>query len=282
MNVQIQYNGGMAKEFTDIGFGTTQFWHGKTEESFACALEAVNRYGIYMIDTAEMYGNGKCEEAVGDLVREAGRDSLYLVDKILPENITKRKMRRSLEKSLKLLRTDCIDLYLLHWRENADLSLFTETMEQFKTEGKIREWGVSNFDVKDMEDLMQCRYGDRCYADQIYYNPDKRGVEYDLLPYLKEHHIHAMAYSSLDSNSVRHKLCGIPEISELLARENITVEKLMLEYVQHHGVCALFQTSTRAHLAQDLEGENFRIADHMETIRRVLPAPDHKIPLAKR
>ena len=272
----------MAKAFSDIGLGTTQFWHGRTEESFACALEAVNRYGIDMIDTAEMYGNGKCEDVVGDLVKETGRENLYLVDKILPENITKKKMRRSLEKSLKRLQTDHIDLYLLHWRENADLELFTETMEQFRKEGKILEWGVSNFDVMDMEDLMQCRYGDQCFADQIYYNPDKRGVEYDLLPYLKEHHIHAMAYSSLDSVHVRRKLRNIPEISEILAKEDISIEKLMLEYVRYHGVCALFQTTSRAHLAQDLKGESFRIDDHMETIRRVLPPTDHKIPLAKR
>lgn len=272
----------MTEIFSDIGFGTTQFWHGKTKESFQCALDAVNLYGISMIDTAEMYGYGKCEDAVGDLVKEAGRDRLYLVDKILPENITEKKMRRSLEKSLNRLHTDHIDLYLLHWRENADLQLFCETMELFKKEGKILKWGVSNFDVKDMEDLAECRYGDQCFADQIYYNPDKRGVEYDLLPYLKEHQIHAMAYSSLDSAAVRQRLSRIPQIRAILEEEQITIEKLMIEYVRFHGVCALFQTSSRSHLEKNLMPESFCIEKHISRIREVLPMPAQKIPLAKR
>lgn len=268
--------------FYSTGFGTTQFWYGKTEESFACALEANRRYGITLIDTAEMYGNGVCEEVTGELARILGRDNVYLVDKLLPENCTKQKIRRSLERSLSLLKTDVIDLYLLHWREDADLNLFTEMMETFRAEGKIREWGVSNFDVKDMEDLLSCRYGERCYADQIYYSLDKRGVEYDLLPYLKQHGIHAMAYSSLDERAVRNKLAAIPEIKQILSRNHITVEKLMLEYVKAHDVCALFQTRTRKHLQLDLEPADFEIGGSMEIIERILPAPIAKIPLAKR
>lgn len=272
----------MNERFPDIGFGTTQFWHGKTEESFACAVEAVSRYGIRMIDTAEMYGNGRCEDVVGELCDTLGRDRLYLVDKILPENVTKTQMRKSLETSLKRLRTDRIDLYLLHWREDADLSLFTEEMEVFRKEGKILEWGVSNFDVADLEDLLKCRYGNRCYANQIFYNPDKRGVEFDLLPYMKEHDIHAMAYSSLDTVHVRRQLAAISEIQKILKEEQISIEKFMLEYIRYHGVTALFQTASLDHLRQDLKGESFRIEDHMDAVRKALPAFTHKVPLEKR
>lgn len=268
--------------FHETGFGTTQFWYGKTEESFACALEANRRYGITLIDTAEMYGNGVCEKVCAEIITELGRDNVYLVDKLLPENCTKRKIRKSLENSLSRLKTDVIDLYLLHWREDADLNLFTDMMEIFRAEGKIRKWGVSNFDVNDMEDLLACRNGERCFANQIYYSLDKRGAQFDLLPYLKEHGIHAMAYSSLDERAVRNRLASICEIREILEKENITIEKLMLEYVKAHDVCALFQTRTAKHLRCDLEPLDFEIGGYMEIIEKVLPSPKSKVPLAKR
>lgn len=263
-------------------FGTTQFWYGKTPESFACMLEAVRTYGIRKIDTAEMYGNGTCEEAVGDLIAQTGRDQLYIIDKILPYNVSAAQMRRSLENSLKRLRTDYIDMYLLHWRENADLELTAEMMERFRQEGKIREWGVSNFDVNDLEDLKEVRYGDRCSANQVYFSLDKRGVQFDLLPFMKENSIHAMAYSSLDERSVRQRLSAISEISKILAEENISIERLMLEYVQYHGVCALFQTRSRNHLRDDLAGDHFDIEKYIDLISAILPAPDFKVPLEKR
>lgn len=268
--------------FPLTGFGTTQFWYGSTKESFACALEAVEKYGITMIDTAEMYGDGVCEDVCGQIAGTLGRHRLYLVDKILPWNADEKRMRKSLEKSLDRLHTDYIDLYLLHWREDADLEFVSEQMEQFCKEGKIRHWGVSNFDVHDMEDLLKCRYGRGCYANQIYYSLDKRGAEFDLLPYLKEHGIHAMAYSSLDERAVRNRITAVNEIHDILAKENISVEKLMLEYVKAHDVCALFQTRTRKHLKADLEPLDFDISQYLETIAHVLPAPVSKVPLEKR
>ncbi|MDO4415293.1 MAG: aldo/keto reductase [Erysipelotrichaceae bacterium] len=272
----------MAKEFYDLGFGTTQFWYGMHEESFLCLEAAYREYGIRMIDTAEMYGDGRCEEAVGAFLKKHGRDDFYIVDKILPYNVTEKNIRKSLENSLERLRTDHIDLYLLHWRENAGLDLFTETMEEFRKEGKILEWGVSNFDVSDMEDLMKCRYGNRCYADQIFYNPDKRGAEYDLLPYLNEHDIHAMAYSSLDTRNVRRKIAAIPEVEEILEKENISVERFMLDYIRMNHVSALFQTSSLKHLRDNMKGKDFDITVYREIIREIFPKIDRKIPLEKR
>ncbi len=263
-------------------FGTTQFWYGKTPESFSCMCEAVETYGITKIDTAEMYGNGICEKVVGDLIEILGREHLYIVDKILPYNASAKNMRKSLENSLKRLRTDYIDLYLLHWRENADLSYTAAMMETFRQEGKIREWGVSNFDVSDLEDLKAVRYGDRCHANQIYFSMDKRGVLFDLLPYMKQNTIKAMAYSSLDERIVRANLCADERIAKILEEEGISIEKLMLEYVMRHDVCALFQTRSREHLKKDLAGEHFDIERYMDLINEILPVPEYKVPLEKR
>lgn len=264
------------------GFGTTQFWYGTDREAFLTMLAAVSEGGIRMIDTAEMYGDGRCEEAVGGLIRTAGRDSLYIVDKILPEHANARDFFPSLEKSLSLLGTDCIDLYLLHWREDADLAEMSSLMEDAKAAGKIREWGVSNFDTHDMEDLMQVRYGDRCRVNQIFYNPLHRGIEYDLMPYMKEKNISLMSYSSLDTRTARRALLEKEEIVQILREENVTLEALMLAFNLHHGVCPLFQTKSVSHLRDNLKGLDLDIGRHLQAIDRACPPPSSKVPMEKR
>ena len=265
-----------------LGFGTTQFWYGTDRTSFSCMLKAVREYGIRMIDTAEMYGHGECEKAVGRLVNEAGRDSLYLIDKILPENAHKKSFFKSLDRSLSLLNTDCIDLYLLHWRENADLAEMSTLMEEATAQGKIREWGVSNFDVKDMEDLLSCRDGIHCKVNQIFYNPLHRGIEYDLMPMMKEKNIRLMSYSSLDTRAARNRLQKDIHIKELLAEENISVEALMLRFNLEHGVSALFQTSSPDHLAENLRNLDFDYERYIPLIDTVCPPPSRRITLEKR
>ena len=264
------------------GFGTTQFWYGHTEESFAALEAAVCEYGITMIDTAEMYGEGRCEETVGKLIRRTGRDRLYIVDKILPDNADSARFFQSLDGSLQRLGTDCIDLYLLHWRENADLSEVSRLMEEAKKAGKIRSWGVSNFDVSDMEDLMACPEGKYCEADQICYNLLQRGCEYDLLPWLKERGIAPMAYNSLDVRAVRNKLAADPRIRAVIEKENISIEALMLWFVMKHDVIALFQTSSADHLRSDAAGLRICLDAYAALIDTVSAPPMNKVPLVKR
>ncbi len=263
------------------GFGTTQFWYGYDREAYISMREAVCSYGIRMIDTAEMYGDGRCEEAVGRLIRDIGRDELMIVDKILPDNAHRKRFFRSLDASLSRLGTGCIDLYLLHWRENADLQEVSELMEEAKKAGKIRAWGVSNFDVQDMEDLLACPQGKYCEANQIFYNPDKRGSEFDLLPYLQERNIGVMAYSSLDSRAVRNRLAADERVRMILEKEGITIEALMIAFVIAHGVTPLFQTRSRAHLKDNCAGLSFDIQPYMSVLDAVCPPPVRKVPLAK-
>lgn len=264
------------------GFGTTQFWYGTKRDLFETMLTAVREGSIRLIDTAEMYGDGRCEEAVGELIRTVGRDSLYITDKILPEHANTRDFFASLDRSLTLLGTDCIDLYLLHWREDADLAEMSSLMEDARTAGKIREWGVSNFDVQDMEDLLAVKYGSNCRVNQIFYNPLHRGIEFDLLPYQKEKDIRLMSYASLDTKSARQELLNKPEIREILEKENICVEALMLAFNIAHDVCALFQTGTVEHLREDLKGLSIDISPYMPLIDRACPPPAAKVPMEKR
>lgn len=264
------------------GFGTTQFWYGTKPDLFETMLFAVQEGGIRLIDTAEMYGDGRCEEAVGRLIRTVGRDSLCITDKILPEHANSRDFFASLDRSLTLLGTDYIDLYLLHWREDADLAEMSSLMEEARTAGKIREWGVSNFDVADMEDLLAVKYGSNCRVNQIFYNPLHRGIEFDLMPYQKEKDIKLMSYASLDTKIARKELLNKPEICEIMQKENISVEALMLAFNIHHDICALFQTGTIDHLKDDLEGLHIDISRYMDLIDQACPPPKAKVPMEKR
>ncbi len=182
-----------------IGMGSTQFWMGDTKRAEQAMQMFIENYGPVMIDTAEMYGHGKCESAVGDVLKHVNHDSVYLVGKILPDNATKYRFERSLNHSLDRLGVDTLDLYLLHWREHCDLSYLVQAMNEAVEEGKIRHWGVSNFDMRDMNDLLAVPGGEKCYCNQILYNMYTRGPEYDLIPLLNKNNMHTMSYSSLGS-----------------------------------------------------------------------------------
>ena len=266
-----------------LGLGTTQFWYGSNEESIDVFVRAYEDYGITVIDTAEMYGNGQCETEVRKIIKKIGRKNIYLIDKILPDNATEEGFMPSLKRSLALLGTDYIDLFLLHWRENADLELVVRKMEEARKLGFIKEWGVSNFDVKDMEDLLEVKDGDKCYANEIFYNVFYRGVEFDLLPYLHDHGIMPISYSTLDTVASRKGLREISELRKICEENDIGVEALMLAFAtRKYDLLALFQTRSVDHLHGNMKCCEFDIEPYMDIIDRYYPAPDHKVPLEKR
>ena len=159
----------MVKDYdiSAYGLGTTLFWSGSNPGLSACIREAVDRFGISVLDTAEMYGYGRSEEALGKTIRELPREKLFLVDKILPDNANEQQFQKSLHTSLKRLKVDYIDLFLLHWREDADLSFVVSAMEGAVKEGLIRQWGVSNFDTHDLLDLFAIPDGNHCFCNQM-------------------------------------------------------------------------------------------------------------------
>ncbi|MBR0385714.1 MAG: aldo/keto reductase [Erysipelotrichaceae bacterium] len=266
-----------------LGLGTTQFWTGAEKEAVEVFLAAYHEYGINVIDTAEMYGSGECERAVSGILKSIGRDNIYLIDKILPENATEEGFMNSLHRSLDNLQTDCIDLYLLHWRENADLNVVVEKMEEARKLGFIKQWGVSNFDVADMEDLLKVRNGDRCYANQIFYNVFYRGVEFDLLPYLDEHDIMPISYSTLDTRASLNRGRENPEMKRLCQQTGLCLEALLLAFAtRKYDLLALFKTTSLDHLRDNLKCLDFDISPYMDIIDRCYPAPTEKVPMEKR
>lgn len=266
-----------------FGLGTTGYWSGENPGLTACIREAANRYELTVLDTAEMYGEGRCETALGKAIRGIERDRLFLVDKILPGNANEKSFRKSLCASLKRLRTDYINLYLLHWRENADLSYLVHAMESAVQEGLIRHWGVSNFDTKDMKDLLAVPHGERCFCNQVFYSIYERGCEYELLPLLKAHHILPMSYSSLGSGYHPHPdIHQNRAVMKLCEAERITPEAMMLRWNAEQGFCALFSTSSVIHLRENLRKipEDVMVRFH-ETIDREFPPPTHAYPMVK-
>lgn len=188
--------------------------------------------GLTLIDTAEMYGEGRSEELIGEAI--AGRrDEVFLVSKVYPHNASRKGLPAACERSLKRLRTDRLDLYLLHWRGNIALAETVETFEHLKQAGKIRHWGVSNLDLDDMRELWSLPDGPDCATNQVLYNLSRRGIEWDLLPWLRDRHVPVMAYSPIEqakllrSTRLRHFAAAHgmtpaqAALAWLLARDNV-------------------------------------------------------------
>ncbi|HTK35515.1 MAG TPA: aldo/keto reductase [Caulobacteraceae bacterium] len=177
-----------------LGLGTWRM--GEDPRAKSRETEALRKgveLGMTLVDTAEMYGDGATETLLGHAL-EGLRDRVFLVSKVYPQNAGRGRIEKACEASLRRMRTDHLDLYLLHWRGSVPLAETIEGMQALVAAGKIARWGVSNFDQSDMADLMKAG-GAGCAANQILYNVTQRGPEFALLPDLAQRHIPAMAYS---------------------------------------------------------------------------------------
>jgi diketogulonate reductase-like aldo/keto reductase len=161
------------------------------------ALRLGVELGMALVDTAEMYGEGASEELVAEAI-VGERDRLFLVSKVYPHNASRQGVVQACERSLRRLKTDRLDLYLLHWRGSVPLEETVAGFEELRRSGKIRHWGVSNFDVGDMEELLRVPAGENCAANQVLYNVTRRGPEFDLIPWMTEQRMPLMAYSPIE------------------------------------------------------------------------------------
>jgi diketogulonate reductase-like aldo/keto reductase len=186
------------EQVSAFGLGT---WHmGDSRSQRADEIAALRRgldLGATLIDTAEMYGEGKSEELVGEAI-DGRRDDVFLVSKVLPQHATRRGTLAACEHSLRRLRTDRLDLYLLHWRGSVPLAETLAGFADLQKAGKIRYFGVSNFDLADMQELWSLSGGDQTVTNQVLYNLSRRGIEWDLLPRLRERQVSVMAYSPIE------------------------------------------------------------------------------------
>lgn len=211
------------------------------------ALRRGIELGLTLIDTAEMYGDGRTEELVGEAV-SGMRDEVLLVSKVYPHNAGRRAMREACERSLRRLGTDRLDLYLLHWRGSVPLAETVEGFEALRAAGKIRYWGVSNFDTADMEELAELPHGSACAANQILYNVARRGAEWDLLPWLDERRIPAMAYSPIEQG----RLPRSAALADLARKHGASVHQVALAWVlRQPNVIAIPKAGTVDHVDQN-------------------------------
>jgi diketogulonate reductase-like aldo/keto reductase len=197
-----------------LGQGT---WHMGESRSRAqaeiAALKLGIELGVTLIDTAEMYGNGGAEQVIAEAI-EGRRDGLFIVSKVLPSNASRAGTVAACERSLKRMRIDCIDLYLLHWPGSHPLAETVAAFEALKAAGKIRYWGVSNFDTAEMERLSRVTHGGDCATNQVLYNPDTRGIEFDLLPWCAQRRMPIMAYSPVGQGGRLLRSAALRKVAE--------------------------------------------------------------------
>jgi len=229
--------------------------------------------GMTLIDTAEMYASGGAEEVVAEAI--AGRrDELFLVSKVLPSNASRSGVARACENSLKRLRTDRIDLYLLHWPGSVPLSETVEAFEALKKTGKIRHWGVSNFDTDEMEELTGLRSGGNVQTNQVLYNLSRRGPEFDLAPWSRQRGIPLMAYSPVEQGALARNA----RLEAIAARHNATAAQIALAWVMAQpGVIAIPKASSQDHVRQNVAALDIKLtAEDFTELDRAFPPPTRK------
>ena len=260
-----------------LGQGTWKLGEGERPEKKEIAVLRIGiDLGMTLIDTAEMYGDGRAEEVVGQAI--AGqRERVFLVTKVYPHNASRKGLPAACERSLRRLGTDVIDLYLLHWRGSVPLAETFAAFDSLREAGKIRAWGVSNFDVDDLEELGESNGA--CAANQILYNPEYRGPEFDLLPWCRARGLPIMAYSPVGQGGdlLRH-----PVIVDIARRHDATPAQVCLAWVlRQEGVLAIPKASDEDHVRTNAAAVNLRLdSDDLEAIDYAFPAPTRKQPLA--
>ncbi|WP_151995476.1 aldo/keto reductase [Buttiauxella massiliensis] len=245
------------------------------------ALRAGIDLGLRLIDTAEMYADGEAEKVVGEAI-SGRRDEVFLVSKVYPWNASGQQAIAACEASLKRLKTDYLDLYLLHWRGDIPPQDTVSVMQQLIEHGKIRCWGVSNLDYADMQELWNTAGGRGCATNQVLYHLASRGIEHDLLPWCQQQHMPVMAYCPLaQAGRLRSGLMNHPALNELANRKGVSVAQLLLAWVIHHdGVMAIPKAGSVAHVKENAAALEIALSqEEIALMEKAFPAPGRKTPL---
>jgi diketogulonate reductase-like aldo/keto reductase len=232
--------------------------------------------GMTLIDTAEMYASGGAEEVVGEAI--AGRrDEAFIVSKVMPGNSSRRGTVAACERSLKRLKVEAIDLYLLHWPGNVPIAETVDAFTTLKRAGKIRHWGVSNFDVDEMDELIDVPGGNAVVTNQVMYNLRRRGIEFDLIPWCLQRHITTMAYSPLDQG----KLLRSHDIEQIAAKHKATSAQVALAWcLLQEQMMVIPKAGSEAHVRENYGALSLQLDDKdLATLDRVFPPPARKKPL---
>ncbi len=245
-------------EVPRLGMGTWKMGGLRERERELAALRTGLDLGLTLIDTAEMYGDGASETVVGEAIR-GRRDEVFVVTKLLPSNATRRGVEAACARSLDRLGCERIDLYLLHWRSGEDLADVVEAFERLRDAGQIARWGVSNFDVDDLAELAALDPHGRCATDQVLYNPQARGIEFDLLPACEARGLPVMAYSPVGQGGalLRH-----PALVEVAGRHGVSPAVVAIAWsIRRPGVISIPKASDPAHVRDNAGARSLRLDD---------------------
>lgn len=265
-------------EIPTLGFGTWMMGETKSEtKAEVDAIRLALDLGMTVIDTAEMYGDGGAERIVGEALKDR-REDAFLVSKVLPWNASYDGTIKACHASLDRLGTDHLDLYLLHWRGEHPLEDTVAAMEELKSAGRIRAWGVSNFDLDDMEELFSVADGENCAVNQVLYNLSRRGIEFDLLPWCQEHGIPIMAYSPIEQGRILHH----PELIHVAKAYQATPAQVALAFLlERDEVIPIPKTSNLRRLQENRDAVDLDISDEdWARLDAAFPPPARKMPLA--
>jgi diketogulonate reductase-like aldo/keto reductase len=260
-----------------LGQGTWGLAEGKHPwEQEIVALRVGLDLGMTLIDTAEMYADGEAERLIGKVIK-GRRDDVFLVDKVLPQNATREGTVLACERSLHRLGTDYIDLCLLHWREHIPLQETVAGFAQLVQEGKIRNWGVSNFDIADMEELESIKRGHDAATDQVLYNLLRRGIEFDLMPWCHQRGIPIMAYSPIEQGRLLYN----PTINDIAVEHSATPARVALAWVlRHDKMIAIPRSGTVEHVRENRHALEIRLTKtNLEQLDVAFPPPTGPQPL---
>jgi diketogulonate reductase-like aldo/keto reductase len=259
-----------------IGQGTWRMGEStRAHKDEVAALRLGIELGMTLIDTAEMYGEGDTEKVVADAI-EGQRDGVFVVTKVYPHNASRIELPKACERSLKRLRIDTIDLYLLHWRDrNTQIAETVEAFEKLRAAGKIKRWGVSNFDVDDMEELWLIAMGTNCTANQVLYNLENREIESGLLQWQAGNQVPIMAYSPVGHGRGLLENTTLKEIAEL---HHATPSQIALAWVlRQPGVITIPKASNEKHVRENARSLDIRLsAEDLTQLDREFPAPKSK------
>lgn len=260
-----------------LGMGTWQMGeNARNRQSEINALSHGLDLGLSLIDTAEMYGEGGAEEVVALAIANR-RAEVFLVSKVYPHNASRQGTIAACERSLKRLNTDYLDLYLLHWRGSVPLA---ETLDAFQTlqqAGKIRSYGVSNFDVKDLEEAIHLNGGNAIATNQVLYNLTRRGIEWNLLPWCQQHSLPIMAYSPIEQG----RLLNNRALTAIAQERGVTAAQVAIAWLLHQdNVIVIPKASRIEHIEQNYTALDLKLsADELATLDAAFPPPTKLVPL---
>lgn len=272
------------RQVVNLGQGTYRMGEDSSKKDKEIeALRTGIEKGLTLIDTAEMYSEGRAEEIVGEAIEPYKREDLFIVSKVLPMNAGEQRINQSIDDTLMRLGVDELDLYLLHWRGHIPLQETVDVMEELKWKGKIKGWGVSNFDLEDFQELLSLRNGLNCQTNQLLYHLASRGIEFVLTDYLKDNRIPVMAYCPIIGQEpiLKDKVHKSPTINRIAKKYDITVTQLLLAFVmQQESMIAIPKAASRKHVIQNADVLNIQIEkEDMLLMDEAFPVPNERTQL---